>query len=79
MLTIRDCGFNANLGKAAHQDDTSLQAVVPWGPKEAAGGGGWPGVRPTSSRRAGESVALFFGCVRASMPQASQRTGWIHA
>ncbi len=34
-LTIRDFGFNANLGKAAHQDDASLQAVIPWGPKEA--------------------------------------------
>ena len=35
-LTIRDYGFNANLGKAAHQDDAALQAVIPWGPKEAA-------------------------------------------
>ena len=32
-LTIRDHGFNANLGKAANQDDLSLQAVIPWGPK----------------------------------------------
>ena len=35
-LTIRDYGFNANLGQAAHQDDPTLQAVIPWGPKEAA-------------------------------------------
>ncbi|MFV1491792.1 MULTISPECIES: DUF736 domain-containing protein [Phaeobacter] len=35
-LTIRDFGFNANLGKAANQDDAALQAVIPWGPKEAA-------------------------------------------
>lgn len=35
-LTIRDFNFNANLGKAANQDDDSVQAVIPWGPKEAA-------------------------------------------
>ena len=35
-LTIRDHSFNANLGKAANQDDLSLQAVIPWGPKDAA-------------------------------------------
>jgi len=37
-LTIRDYGFNANLGIAAGQDDASVQAVIPWGPqmKEAA-------------------------------------------
>ena len=35
-LTIRDHGFNANLGKAANQDDAALQAVIPWGPKDAA-------------------------------------------
>lgn len=35
-LTIRDYNFNANLGKAAGQDDDSVQAVIPWGPKEAA-------------------------------------------
>ena len=35
-LTNRDNGFNANLGKAANQDDLSLQAVIPWGPKDAA-------------------------------------------
>ena len=35
-LTIRDHGFNANLGKAANQGDLSLQAVIPWGPKDAA-------------------------------------------
>lgn len=34
-LSIRDFGFNANLGKAAHQEDDMLQAVIPWGPKEA--------------------------------------------
>jgi hypothetical protein len=28
--------FNANLGIAASQDDASLQAIIPWGPKEAA-------------------------------------------
>ena len=33
--TIRDFGFNANLGKAANQEDDALQAVIPWGPKEA--------------------------------------------
>lgn len=35
-LTIRDFNFNANLGKAASQDDNTVQAVIPWGPKEAA-------------------------------------------
>lgn len=35
-LTIRDHDFNANLGKAANQDDLSLQAVIPWSPKDAA-------------------------------------------
>ncbi len=35
-LTIRDYCFNANLGKAALQDDATLQAVIPWGPKDAA-------------------------------------------
>lgn len=35
-LTIRDYGFNANLGKAAQQDDAALQAVIPWGSREAA-------------------------------------------
>lgn len=35
-LTVRDHSFNANLGKAASQDDMSLQAIIPWGPKEAA-------------------------------------------
>jgi len=35
-LTIRDHGFNANLGKAANQEDLSLQAVIPWGPKDTA-------------------------------------------
>ena len=35
-LTIRDHAFNANLGIAASQDDASLQAIIPWGPKEAA-------------------------------------------
>jgi len=35
-LTVRDHGFNANLGKAASQDDMSLQAIIPWGPKDAA-------------------------------------------
>jgi uncharacterized protein (DUF736 family) len=34
-MSIRDFGFNANLGKAANQDDDTLQAVIPWGPKEA--------------------------------------------
>jgi len=37
-LTIRDFNFNANLGKAAGQDDETVQAVIPWAPqqKEAA-------------------------------------------
>ena len=35
-LTIRDHAFNANLGIAASQDDASLQAIIPWGPKDAA-------------------------------------------
>lgn len=35
-LSIRDYNFNANLGKAANQDDMTLQAVIPWGPKEVA-------------------------------------------
>ena len=35
-LSIRDYGFNANLGRAANQDDLSLQAVIPWSPKDAA-------------------------------------------
>lgn len=33
-MSIRDFGFNANLGKAANQDDGKLQAVIPWGPKD---------------------------------------------
>lgn len=33
-LSIRGRNFNANLGKAAFQDDDSLQAIIPWGPKE---------------------------------------------
>ncbi|MCP4932659.1 MAG: DUF736 domain-containing protein [bacterium] len=35
-LTIRDHAFNANLGQAAGQDDVQVQAIIPWGPKEAA-------------------------------------------
>ena len=35
-LSIRDHRFNANLGKAAFQEDASNQAVIPWAPKEAA-------------------------------------------
>ncbi|MGR3662592.1 MAG: DUF736 family protein [Paracoccaceae bacterium] len=35
-LTIRDHAFNANLGITARQDDASLQAIIPWSPKEAA-------------------------------------------
>lgn len=35
-LTIRDHGFNANLGHPAHQDDPTLRAAIPWGPKGAA-------------------------------------------
>ncbi|MBF9052406.1 DUF736 family protein [Roseobacter sp. HKCCD9010] len=35
-FAILDYGFNSDLGKAAHQDDASLQAVVPWAPGEAA-------------------------------------------
>ena len=37
-LTIRDYGFNADLQKAAHQDDTALLAIIPWGPKDAVQG-----------------------------------------
>ena len=35
-MTVRDYAFNANLGKAASQDDDALQATIPWGPKVAA-------------------------------------------
>ena len=35
-MSIRDFGFNANLGKAANQDYDTVQAVIRWGPKEAA-------------------------------------------
>ena len=35
-LTIRDYGFNANFGDAAHQDDAPLHAVIPWVRKEAS-------------------------------------------
>ena len=37
-LSIRQYGFNANLGIAAGQDDEQVQAVIPWGApmKEAA-------------------------------------------
>tara|TARA_R110002110_G_scaffold3665_4_gene18969 strand:+ start:12920 stop:13024 length:105 start_codon:yes stop_codon:yes gene_type:complete len=34
-MSVRDFGFDANLGKAANQDDDTMQAVIPWGPKEA--------------------------------------------
>ena len=34
-MTVRDYAFNANLGKAANQDDDALQAIIPWGPKES--------------------------------------------
>lgn len=34
-LSIRHYGFNASLGKAANQDDPSMQAVIPWGPRDA--------------------------------------------
>jgi len=33
-MTIRDYGLNANLGKAANQEDVALEAVILWGPKE---------------------------------------------
>ena len=36
ILTFRDFAFNANLEIAASQDDASLQAFIPWGPKKAA-------------------------------------------
>ncbi|MCR8550041.1 DUF736 domain-containing protein [Salipiger sp. P9] len=36
MLTIRDHGFNANLGKAANQDDLPCRTSSPGGPKDAA-------------------------------------------
>ena len=35
-LTVRDYSFNANLGKAANQKDAALQAIIPWGPKDAS-------------------------------------------
>ena len=35
-LSIRDHRFNANLGKAAFQDEVAMQAVIPWAPQEAA-------------------------------------------
>lgn len=35
-INIRDYRFNANLGQAAHQDDTKVQAVIPWGPVDIA-------------------------------------------
>jgi hypothetical protein len=35
-LTVYDHAFNANLGKATSQIDISLQAIIPWSPKEAA-------------------------------------------
>lgn len=35
-INIRDYRFNANLGQAAHQDDAKVQAVIAWGPQEAA-------------------------------------------
>lgn len=35
-ISVRDFNFNANLGKAAQQDDDSVQAVIAWGPREAA-------------------------------------------
>ena len=34
-LSIRDHVFNANLGKAANQDDDTVRVVIAWGPKEA--------------------------------------------
>jgi len=34
-MSIRDYGFNANLGTAAHQDDPSMQPVLPRGPQDA--------------------------------------------
>jgi len=34
-LTVRGFSFNANLGKAANQKDAALQAIIPWGPKDA--------------------------------------------
>jgi uncharacterized protein (DUF736 family) len=33
-VTIRDFGFNTNLGKSANREDPALQAVISWGPKE---------------------------------------------
>ncbi len=33
-LSIRDFSFNANLGKAANQENPAVQAVIAWGPKE---------------------------------------------
>jgi len=35
-LSVHDHAFNANLGKAANQKDATIQAIIPWGPKDAA-------------------------------------------
>lgn len=35
-LNIRDFEFKANLGKAAFQDDDTLQAIIPWAPRPKA-------------------------------------------
>lgn len=35
-MKVRDYAFNANPGKAASQDDDTLQTIIPWGPKEAS-------------------------------------------
>jgi len=34
-LAIRDYGFVADFGKAANQEDGTLQSVNPWGPRES--------------------------------------------
>ncbi len=33
-LSIKEIKFNANLGRYANQDDHSLQAIIPWQPKD---------------------------------------------
>lgn len=48
-LKIRDHGFDANPGHAALQDDPTLRAAIPWGPKDAALARSLPGNPANSS------------------------------
>jgi len=50
-LSIRDYGFNANLGKAANQDDAATQAVIPLGAKRRRLSSAlWAAIRPTTAQ-----------------------------